>query len=299
MRRRLLQSRRRKSQSAMEYLMTYGWAILIIAIVLAALFQLGVFDSANFAPKAPPGACQVFRPNGPGTTSFINTEGVCNGELPQYVASFSGSANIIGSFSSGFPYNSPTPITLTAWIKDPTNSGIAAIAVGSNNYGCSTHLYEAGLNSYASNTITYHGCCNDYTSQSFNFSRSNGGWHFIAISYSPGTIIFMVDGVYQTYGWNALPNLGGNLILMGQDECDHWYFTGFESNVQLYNTSLSPTELQALYQEGIGGAPIDLQNLVGWWPLNGNSNDYSGNGNNGVPNGVTYTSGWTSGYAAP
>ena len=34
-----------KSQSAMEYLMTYGWAILIIAIVLAAMFTLGVFSS--------------------------------------------------------------------------------------------------------------------------------------------------------------------------------------------------------------------------------------------------------------
>jgi hypothetical protein len=30
-----------KAQSAMEYLMTYGWAILIIAVVLAALFALG------------------------------------------------------------------------------------------------------------------------------------------------------------------------------------------------------------------------------------------------------------------
>ncbi|MEM3781662.1 MAG: hypothetical protein QXT43_01715, partial [Candidatus Micrarchaeaceae archaeon] len=76
-----------KAQSAMEYLMTYGWAILIIAVVLGALFELGVFNSNTFAPKAPPGACQVFRPNGPGTTSFINLEGLCNGELPEYVGS--------------------------------------------------------------------------------------------------------------------------------------------------------------------------------------------------------------------
>jgi hypothetical protein len=34
----------KRAQSAMEYLMTYGWAILIIAVVLAALFQLGVFS---------------------------------------------------------------------------------------------------------------------------------------------------------------------------------------------------------------------------------------------------------------
>ena len=33
------------AQSAMEYLMTYGWAILIISLVLASLWTLGVFSS--------------------------------------------------------------------------------------------------------------------------------------------------------------------------------------------------------------------------------------------------------------
>lgn len=36
-----------KGQSAMEYLMTYGWAILIIAIVLVALFELGIFNGST------------------------------------------------------------------------------------------------------------------------------------------------------------------------------------------------------------------------------------------------------------
>ncbi len=39
---------RLKSQSAMEYLMTYGWAILIIAVVIAVLFDLGIFSSPSF-----------------------------------------------------------------------------------------------------------------------------------------------------------------------------------------------------------------------------------------------------------
>ncbi|MDE1854759.1 MAG: hypothetical protein KGH57_00340 [Candidatus Micrarchaeota archaeon] len=42
-----LRSKEVKAQSAMEYLMTYGWAILIIAVVLGALFSLGVFSSNN------------------------------------------------------------------------------------------------------------------------------------------------------------------------------------------------------------------------------------------------------------
>ena len=39
--------KKERNQSAMEYLMTYGWAILIIAIVLASLFELGVFGSVH------------------------------------------------------------------------------------------------------------------------------------------------------------------------------------------------------------------------------------------------------------
>ena len=44
----LSKGRNMRAQSAMEYLMTYGWAILIIAIVLGALFSLGVFSSSSF-----------------------------------------------------------------------------------------------------------------------------------------------------------------------------------------------------------------------------------------------------------
>ena len=36
-----------KAQSAMEYFMTYGWAILIIAVILAALSEFGVFNGSG------------------------------------------------------------------------------------------------------------------------------------------------------------------------------------------------------------------------------------------------------------
>jgi hypothetical protein len=43
--------RMRKGQTAMEYLMTYGWAILIIMVVLAVLFYLGVLNPAGLTPN--------------------------------------------------------------------------------------------------------------------------------------------------------------------------------------------------------------------------------------------------------
>ena len=69
------------------------------------------------------------------------------------------------------------------------------------------------------------------------------------------------------------------------------YFNGTMANVQIYSNVLSANEIQALYLEGIGGAPVTPQYIVGWWPLNGDTKDYSGNNNNGVSyNGVAFTS---------
>ena len=37
-----------RAQSALEYLTTYGWAILVLAIVLAGLYALGLFSPSSF-----------------------------------------------------------------------------------------------------------------------------------------------------------------------------------------------------------------------------------------------------------
>ena len=58
-------------------------------------------------------------------------------------------------------------------------------------------------------------------------------------------------------------------------------FRGSLANFQIYNTALSAGQVQQLYREGISGDPL-ATNLVAWYSLNGNSNDYSGNGNNGI-----------------
>ncbi len=41
-----------KGQGAMEYLMTYGWAILVVMIVGVVLWQLGVFTGSGSTNKA-------------------------------------------------------------------------------------------------------------------------------------------------------------------------------------------------------------------------------------------------------
>ena len=64
----------RKAQSAMEYLMTYGWAILVVLIALGALFYLGVFNpkSGNVCQGSAPISCTDVR--GTSAASGVNLE---------------------------------------------------------------------------------------------------------------------------------------------------------------------------------------------------------------------------------
>jgi hypothetical protein len=301
-----------KSQSAMEYLMTYGWAILIIAVVLGALFQLGVFNANNFAPKAPPGACQVFRPNGPGTTSFINLEGECQGELPEYVAqSMLGDETV---YIGNAPNVQANSITMVAWIKVysyPTTEGWQNIlekigptwASGDVEYGMGLQMYSTSYPNQ--NAFEVWGC--NANIDIFPYTAPLNEWVQVAGTIYPSptnptnsVTIAYVDGAQLSNSslgedLNNLPCSGALPLYIDNGGS----FDGAIANAQIYNTSLSANEIQALYQEGIGGAPIDLQNLVGWWPLNGNANDYSGNNYNGNAINVTYTTGWYNGYSAP
>ncbi|EET90424.1 MAG: LamG domain-containing protein [Candidatus Micrarchaeales archaeon] len=64
-------------------------------------------------------------------------------------------------------------------------------------------------------------------------------------------------------------------------------FFGYVKNVQIYDAPLTQSQIQQEYQYGLNGGPVDRQALLGWYPLNGNANDYSGNGNNGQLNNIT------------
>jgi hypothetical protein len=141
---------------------------------------------------------------------------------------------------------------------------------------------------HSANNYLYFWNTNDYFG--YAFSNTNT-WYFIAIEYSGGVTTgatLYVNGVaysvtQQTgaHGVISMTSIGGPYGSV--------YFPGFISNIQTYNTTLDSDSITKLYQEGIGGAPVKLQNLVGWWPLNGDANDYSGKKNNGATTAIIFT----------
>jgi hypothetical protein len=272
--------RRLKAQSAMEYLMTYGWAILIIAVVLGTLFQLGVFSSSSFSVRAPPGACQVLR-----TSAAVNLVGQCSGVLPQYVAQFNGQTSYVG-LGSGPLLSPANAITISAWIQRASLSEtVHKPIIGNTNAYFMTLVYNTNVIGFwpQIGSQRYIGVG----------TVSDTNWHHVVAGYSADQMLLFtsLDGVYSSTGANyGNINTGtGTLIGLGWGSQFNYHWNGLIANVQIYNASLAADQIQVLYLEGIGGAPVKPQNLVGWWPLNGNGNDYSGSNNNGVPSSVSFT----------
>ena len=295
-----------KLQSALEYLITYGWVIMIIAVVLAALWFFGFFNTATYAPKASPGQCYVARPDGPNSTQFMALRGSCGNEAPQYVTVFAKqNAYVVAEPPGG---QSTSAITVTAWAYEVSLIGAGACETVVSIQGQDPFHVPWIINAAGGQGSGWLGC-----GQNVEAASSMGGvicagglimpighWVFLALTYDQQTEILYQNATQDcsiavSSPISLWPN-GNVLIGNGGTGGTAYPFNGYISNVQIYNTSLSANIISAMYSEGVGGEPIELQNLIGWWPLNGNPNDYSGNMDNAKANGINFNGGWYQTY---
>lgn len=297
-----------KLQSAMEYLTTYGWAILILAIILTALYGLGVFSLGT--PTVQPGSCYVLRPNGPETTQFLSMGGTCTGILPEFTidaSSYSGNI-MVNPSKSLFILPQNTGITITSWVKFEAPLGPNGQAVilntelGSNGCGYSFKLENTSQPEHMAIGDGCSGCSPSCNAIHGTFTPTTGIWYFLAGTIAPGSPLTANLYVDSNEIGSANINVFGANTEWGKLEIINGWLNSnsipdYVSNIQLYNRSLSSAAIKSLYAEGIGGAPVDLTHLAAWWPLNGDTKDYSGNGNNGAANDISYETEWQTGYS--
>jgi hypothetical protein len=277
----------------MEVLTTYGWGILGIAIVLAVLIAIGIFNG-TYSPKAQPGTCTVVRPNGPGSTVAISIQGVCNGEPPKYVSSFSGSSDSFVAINSIILYNSQN-LTVTFWVEEPTAQPSAGVVNEGSDASPSGWYFDTP----STQGIVF--SSGGATANQISYSWGTTQWVYVVgtFYYPTGTMSLYVNGklVQSAHGSWSTQNTP---IVIGQKSPDFaGPFSGYVSNLQMYNSALSANSILTLYKRGVGGAPININNLAGWWPLNGDGADYSGNDNYGMVSAITYVSSWQQYYTPP
>ncbi len=130
----------KKGQAALEFLMTYGWAILVVLAAIGALAYFGVLNPAKFAPE-----------------TCIATSGFgCQGKAVAY------NNNISVTIANGLGY----PVALNSTLPSQYNLSAPILSTCTNVVLCSAGtLWCTGsdatnmlVDDSASVTITAYGC---------------------------------------------------------------------------------------------------------------------------------------------
>ncbi len=196
-------------------------------------------------------------------------------------AQFNGASSYI-NINNPARLNPPNQITVSAWVNTNSLSGVPRIisSLTLSPYNGWELLMESGR--------IWFQVGNGGTIQYANSAPiTTATYYFVVATYDGTTGKIYINGVLQSSTFSASSAIGSSSEPIdigtwpGNPAGNYW--SGYIANIQVYNTSLNANQINALYNEGIGGAPINTQNSVAWWPLNGNSNDYSGYSNDGTP----------------
>ncbi len=236
----------------------------------------------------------------PGVLSCYNLQGCYNASLHNVYLSnypivptnslqagqFNGASSYIATGTGNLPTGSAAR-SVFGWVHW---TGVFSLSWPSQyiyDYGSSASGQQSALGIYPTNVIYF----SDYANNAIStLAITPSVWHFVGYTYSAasGNVVLYLDGQSQSVAIpggatsTAIPALDPSDIGKQSGNCNCLYFNGTIANLQVYNTALSTAQANTLYQEGIYGSPILPSNTVGWWSLNGNANDYSGNGNDGT-----------------
>jgi hypothetical protein len=142
----------KKLQAAMEYLMTYGWAILIIALALGVLYSLGILNPSRLKPVMcmlpAPFSCQI--------QSFSSSTGALTITLAQGSGN-TYTINRIACVDNALIGSNGLPTANNYWTNTATGLSIAPNASGVFTFPSGTVLTARGIKCYTSTGSVYTG----------------------------------------------------------------------------------------------------------------------------------------------
>ncbi len=186
-----------------------------------------------------------------------------------------------------------TPVTIAAWFNMNNTSGNGIIGIGSTGNRQHFYIRNKCWGEHVQIGVDDGGA--DQWWESTTIAQTNR-WYHVAASYNPnGRVVKLyIDGILQKE-----VTLSNDLALTDQMRIGgDWYndndFNGMIDEVYVYNRVLSDSDVQNLY--GMRTQNIDpnigepnVQDLLVQWNLNQNTNDQSGNGNDGVVSGAIHS----------
>ncbi len=235
-----------KLQSAIEYLTTYGWAVLLIAIALVFLFELGVFN------RSPPTQCIL--ESGFGCTNFYMTSnGILVFNLEQQTIN---PVNITGIAC----YENSTLLSGQKPYNPPSNQLFMPV-------GSSQTMY---VQCYTSNTIAYSGNIGSVFSGTLAIYYTDAITHLTEFAKGSLTVPISTSEQIATAGNSDVEN---SITLTITDTTSSAVPSGFQQMFSINPSTFAQNGLNANmsnieFTTGVGGSGIP----VNAWIESGASN---------------------------
>jgi hypothetical protein len=254
-------------------------------------------------PYSGPFASALLNAVYPSTNATIFINGAYAPSMYLQSASFNGVSSFIAA--NTFPIENLPAYTVNMWVYLIATPAVVFYGYANEAGSPGCPVYWMSVNPVAIGTWNLYYSGNWYDSTS-NINVPLGSWQMVTVTLSGGSLVTGGVGTLTVYldggspsavsGQSIVPNgvpsplteIGGTSTgctgsLTGSTN-------GNMANVQLYSTALSASQITQLYQNGLGGAPVSsaAANVVAWWPLDGNANDYTTYANNGIATNVIY-----------
>ena len=176
--------------------------------------------------------------------------------------------------------------TITGWFK--TTSTALQRIISKDNATSGGRSYFVRVDSVLTGGIFVN---NSGKNNNSSFTVNDGNWHFFSFVYEQGTgTTLYVDNNTPSFlsETNNVDNGSADLEI-GRRQDNQRLFDGSISNVAIYNSALTSSQISTLFNSGQPEAAISFS-PVSWWKLDtGGSTitDYGSGGNNGTNNGAT------------
>ncbi len=117
---------------------------------------------------------------------------------------------------------------------------------------------------------------------------TTGEWQHVVLRRDSSNVCTIFrNGIHYTNNSPTKPGTFGPLNKIGQKQ-NGFYFDGQLSNIAIFNSALTPSQVSTLFNFGTPETAISFSTQA-WWKLDDQTaiTDYSGNGNTGTNNGAT------------
>jgi len=191
---------------------------------------------------------------------------VPNNSLQDYVFDFNGTSDSIQ-----IPTSSSLEITgnmtISAWIKPDSSTDTSTKIINKRDSGGTN--YDFFIETGGDKLKFYDGTSNTAS----DITITPDAWNHVAITINSGVTngsIFYVNGIGQATNLPTFTITSNDapLTIGKSGQANTAFFDGEISNVSIFNSNLSASNIITLYNNGSPAADISSSSPVGWWKLN-------------------------------